>query len=71
MSGSALDSCAEVGKIRTTEPLRTWAQGAVAMGTHSMRVSAYTNINQIRMCVAVKPRCLRLRFAGTLTLSGT
>ena len=71
MSGSALDSCAEVGKIRTTEPLRTWAQGAVAVGAHSMRVSAYTNIKSVCVCVAVKPRCLRLRLAGALTLSET
>ena len=53
MSGSALASCAVVGKIRTTEPLRTWAQGAVTVGAHSMGVSAYTNIKSVCVCVCV------------------
>ena len=66
MSGSALASFAVVGKIRTTEPLRTWTQGAVAVGAHSMGVSAYTNIKSACVCVAVKPRCLRLRLAGSV-----
>ena len=53
MSGSALASCAVVGKIRTTEPLRTWAQGAVTVGAHSMGFSAYTNIKPV--CVLPSP----------------